>query len=64
VPPAADFGLTRRKVLGARQVRDAERLEPGCIWEMIRDAEERGEGTRADIQRSVVAWAETWRGRL
>ncbi len=52
LPGPSDIGLTRKKVFEARQIRNAEKAEPGGVEKIIQDAADRGEVvTRADIQR-------------
>ncbi len=54
-----ELGMTHKQIHGARQIRNAEKVEPGGVEKIIQDAADRGEVvTRADIQRSVIAAAE------
>lgn len=54
LPTAADIGFTRRAIMEARQIRDAEMREPGIVERTVNAALERGdEPTRAEVKRAV-----------
>jgi hypothetical protein len=53
-PTAADIGLTSKQIHEARQVRDAEKREPGVIKRTLDAKLDAGEEpTRADVKRAV-----------
>ncbi|MEM1345631.1 MAG: hypothetical protein AAGI34_13775 [Pseudomonadota bacterium] len=55
LPGPSDLGLTRKQVHDARQVRDAERTQPGLVRGTLDRALDEGrEPTRAELQRSVI----------
>lgn len=53
-PSASDLGFTRRAIMEARQLRNAENSDPGIVERTLNDAIERGdEPTRALVRRTV-----------
>lgn len=55
LPTASDLGLTRKDIHEARQIRDAERADPGITQRTVNEIVERGEEpTKAKVAREVV----------
>jgi hypothetical protein len=55
LPTAEDIGLTRKQIHEARQIRDAERAEPGIVHRTLNDRIQRGEEpTKAALRAAVV----------
>ena len=53
-PTAADLGFTRRAIMEARQIRDAEVRDPGIVERTVNAALDRGdEPTRAEVKRVI-----------
>jgi len=53
-PTASDIGFTRRAIMEARQIRDAEARDPGIVERTVNAAIERGdEPTRAEVKRVI-----------
>lgn len=53
-PTSADIGITSKEIHEARQVRDAEKADPGVVERTIDEALERGEEpTKAMVKRAV-----------
>lgn len=53
-PTSADIGITSKEIHEARQVRDAEKADPGVVQRTIDEALERGEEpTKAMVKRAV-----------
>ena len=56
LPGPADIGLSRKQVHEARQIRDAEVVDPGVVKRTLGKATSEGRGpTKAELQRSVIA---------
>lgn len=54
VPDANTLGFTRRAIMEARQLRDAEQRDPGIVERTLNDAIARGdEPTRAEVKRAI-----------
>jgi hypothetical protein len=54
IPLVTDIGLTSKEVYEARQVRDAENIEPGIVKKTVEARLDAGEEpTRADVKRAV-----------
>jgi len=54
LPTADDIGFTRRAIMEARQIRDAEARDPGIVERTVNAAFERGdEPTRAEVKRAI-----------
>jgi len=54
LPTADDIGFTRRAIMEARQIRDAEARDPGIVERTVNAALERGdEPTRAEVKRAI-----------
>ena len=54
LPTADDIGFTRRAIMEARQIRDAEMRDPGIIERTVNAALDRGdEPTRAEVKRVI-----------
>ena len=53
-PTLADVGLTKKNVFEAREIRDAEKAEPGIVRRVLDEALEAGEEpTKAKVRRAV-----------
>lgn len=53
-PTTADLGFTRKAIMEARQIRDAEARDPGIVERTVNAAIERGdEPTRAEVKRVI-----------
>lgn len=54
VPSAADVGLSTKEVFEAREIRDAEKADPGIVRRLLDEAIEAGEEpTKAKVRRAV-----------
>jgi len=54
LPTADELGFTRRAIMEARQIRDAEAKDPGIVERTVNAAIERGdEPTRAELKRVI-----------
>lgn len=63
-PTAASLGLSRKDIHEAREIRDAEKAEPGIVRRTLNEAlDNREEPTRAKVRRAVKAKSQRKRGR-